>query len=156
MVNYGTDFSNKFQVINPGVHSDENGDKFIELEFELVTGLDNALQAIYNRLITRYGEFKVFQYYKFYNLTYDYFMSTNIKMAMVGMRLATIDCLENEPFIETVNQVVVNPHLKDNRAFIIKPNVTLFGGKTFDIAFILRNDMTIDWISETEDQLYEV
>ena len=155
MVNYGTDFSNKFEIINPGIHIDDDGENFIQLEFKLVEGIDNALQGIYNRLITHYGEFKLFQYYKFHNLTFDYFMKTNIKIAMIGMRLATIDCLESEPFVETVNNVTVTPNIKDNRAFIIQSNITLVGANEFNISYILRNDMTLDWISQTEDQIYE-
>lgn len=154
MAVYGTDLSNKFDVVRPDIYRDENGKYVLELDFKLVSGLANVEQAIYNRLITHYWEFKLFQYYKFYNNVFDFFMTTNIPIAMVGMRVATVECLDNEPFVENVNNVKITPN-EDNHAFTIKINLTVIGGKTFDITYVLTNDMSVDWISETEDELYE-
>ena len=155
MANYGTDFDRKFEVMHYEIFTDDKGRRVLDLEFKLVHDLDNALQAIYNRLMTEYGEFELFQYFHFYNLVFNYLMTTNIPIAMEGMKVATKECLDVEPFVETVNDVNVVPVL-DKRAFKIYSNITLVGGETFDIGYILRNDMSIDWISEVDNEIYEM
>jgi hypothetical protein len=154
MAHYGTDLKNTFEVVNPEIQKDENGLSFLELEFKTVSGIENLEQAIYNRLITHFGEFELFQYYKFFNPVYDYWMSTNIPLAIQGMKYGTIECLRTEPFVQEVNNVDVTS-LEENRAFQININFTAVGGEKFNVSFMLYEDMTLDIASQMEEEIYE-
>jgi len=90
---YGTDVKNTWEV-GPG------GD------FKTVKGLQNAEQAVYNRLMTKYDEL-----YKFYigygNQDYEVIGETDKAIAENKLKIYTENCLRKEPRVEQVDNITV-------------------------------------------------
>lgn len=91
---YGTDVKNTWEV-GPG------GD------LKLVTGMQNAEQAVYNRLMTKHDEL-----YKFYsgygNQDHDVIGETDQAIAENKLKIYTENCLRKEPRIEKVDNISVS------------------------------------------------
>lgn len=91
---YGTDIKNTWEV-GPG------GD------FKTVTGTENARQAVYNRLMTKYDE--LFSFYEGYgNKDYEVVGETNKAIAENKLKIYTENCLRAEPRVEEVGEILVS------------------------------------------------
>nr|WP_319372446.1 DUF2634 domain-containing protein [uncultured Methanobacterium sp.] len=90
---YGTDIKNTWEV-GPG------GD------FKTVSGLKNAEQAVYNRLMTKYDEL-----YKFYdgygNKDHEVIGETDKAIAENKLKIYTENCLKAEPRVEEIKNISV-------------------------------------------------
>lgn len=90
---YGTDIKNTWEV-------GPNGD------FKTASGLKNAEQAVYNRLMTKYDEL-----YKFYdeygNQDHDVVGETDQAIAENKLKIYTGNCLKKEPRVERVDNISV-------------------------------------------------
>lgn len=90
---YGTDIKNTWEI-------GPNGD------FKTLSGLQNAEQAVYNRLMTKYGEL-----YKFYdeygNRDHEVIGETNKAIAENKLKIYTANCLKAEPRVEMINNISV-------------------------------------------------
>jgi len=90
---YGTDIRNTWEV-------GPNGD------FKTITGLQNAEQAVYNRLMTKYDEL-----YKFYNgygnQDHEVLGETDKAIAENKLKIYTENCLKKEPRVERVDNISV-------------------------------------------------
>lgn len=91
---YGTDIKNTWEV---GPHGD----------IKTVSGLKNAEQAVYNRLMTKYDEL-----YKFYdgygNQDHDVIGETNKTIAENKIKIYTENCLRKEPRVEMIRNIAVS------------------------------------------------
>lgn len=107
---YGTDIDSSWSI---GV----NGD------FNLVSGVDNAKQAILNRLLTKPDELFFFNYDNYNgNLAYNALGKTDIQDAQSEIKVDTNVCLMEEPRVLTVDNLEVN-YL--NKIITCKVNVGL-------------------------------
>ncbi|MBF4474523.1 DUF2634 domain-containing protein [Methanobacterium formicicum] len=90
---YGTDIKNTWEV---GPHGD----------IKTVSGLKNAEQAVYNRLMTKYDEL-----YKFYdgygNHDHDVIGETDKAVAENKLKIYTENCLRKEPRVEEIGDIMV-------------------------------------------------
>lgn len=90
---YGTDIKNTWEV---GPHGD----------IKTVSGLKNAEQAVYNRLMTKYDEL-----YKFYdgygNQDHDVIGETDKAVAENKIKIYTENCLRKEPRVEEIRDIMV-------------------------------------------------
>lgn len=95
MVDYGKDIDSSFSV-NP------SGD------ISIVSGVDNAKQAILNRLKTKLEELSCFDFYDYGNASYQHLGSTNIDYVIGAVEIETRETLLSEPRVDTVEYVNVN------------------------------------------------
>ena len=90
---YGTDVKNTWEVGPSG-------------DFKTVKGLQNAEQAVYNRLMTKYDEL-----YKFYdgygNQDHEVIGETDEAIAANKLKIYTENCLKREPRVELVDNIAV-------------------------------------------------
>lgn len=90
---YGTDIKNTWEV---GPHGD----------FKTVSGLQNAEQAVYNRLMTKYDE--LYKFYEGYgNQDHDVLGETDRAVAENKLKIYTENCLKREPRVEMISNIVV-------------------------------------------------
>jgi hypothetical protein len=95
MVDFGCDFDSSFELISPGGH------------FKTVNGVDNARQAVINRLTTIPGDLDVLDYEDYGNYSYLYLGLTDIELAKSLIKLATQEALMREPVVKDIKDVVV-------------------------------------------------
>lgn len=90
---YGTDIKNTWEV-------GPNGD------FKIVTGIENAEQAVYNRLMTKYDE--LYQFYDGYgNRDHEVIGETDKAIAENKLKIYTESCLKAEPRVEEIGEIIV-------------------------------------------------
>jgi hypothetical protein len=78
---FGTDLDDSFEL-------DDNG------QFKIVSGVDNAIQAIRNRLLTKFDEIAELGYFEYGNKAHDYLSETNIDLAKAHIELYNEICLD--------------------------------------------------------------
>lgn len=93
-VDFGTDINRLWQPSPTG-------------DFQLVSGTDNALQAVYNRLMTKLDELIQFGYTNYGNQSHEVPGSTDIETAKQEIILYTTRCLLQEPRVEGINSIHV-------------------------------------------------
>jgi len=90
---YGTDIKNTWEV---GPHGD----------FKTVSGLQNAEQAVYNRLMTKYDE--LYRFYGGYgNQDHDVIGEVDKSIAENKLKIYTENCLKREPRVEGLDNISV-------------------------------------------------
>lgn len=90
---YGTDIKNTWEV---GPHGD----------FKIVTGMQNAEQAVYNRLMTKYDE--LYRFYDGYgNKDHEVIGETDKAIAENKLKIYTENCLKREPRVESIDNIAV-------------------------------------------------
>jgi len=90
---YGTDIKNTWEV---GPHGD----------FKTVSGIQNAEQAVYNRLMTKYDE--LYKFYEGYgNQDHEVIGETDKAIAKNKLKIYTDNCLKREPRVERVDNISV-------------------------------------------------
>ena len=94
-VDFGCDIDSSWTATNTG-------------DLKLISGVDNAEQAIYNRLMTKLNELDYFGYINYGNQSYDAMGMTDLKTAEQVVILYTTNCLKIEPRVERVNNVSVD------------------------------------------------
>jgi hypothetical protein len=95
MVDFGTDFNSQWIANSQG-------------DFLTITGLDNAEQAIYNRLITRLDELIQLNYDNYGNRSYEVLGSTDILNASAEIKIYTTNCLLAEPRVQEIKNIDVD------------------------------------------------
>lgn len=91
---YGTDIKNSWEV-------GPNGD------LKTISGLQNAKQAVYNRLMTKFDELYYFNYKEYGNKDYEVIGETNKSIAGNKLKIYTETCLKKEPRVEQINNISV-------------------------------------------------
>jgi len=86
---FGIDLDDSFEL-------DDNGD------FKLVSGVDNASQAIRNRLLTKFDEIAELGYHKYGNRAHDYLSETNIDLSRAHVEIYSELCLALDPRVFSI------------------------------------------------------
>jgi len=95
MVDFGTDFNSEWT-------SNSQGD------FLTITGLENAEQAIYNRLMTRLDELIQLNYINYGNRSYEVIGTTDLVAGTAEIKIYTTNCLLAEPRVQEINDIDVD------------------------------------------------
>lgn len=124
---YGTDIHRDMILL------DEGGN------FLTVSDIENAEQMIYNRLQTEFGEFELFEYTDFFNLSFDWLMHTDVEASVKGVELNTIECLQAEPVVKNIVNVEVTPR-REGSSFelIVNINVILVNNEDLEMVFVFN------------------
>ena len=77
-------------------------------DFKTVSGVDNAAQAVYNRLMTKLGELDPFGYTNYGNQSHEVIGDTDIEVAKELIILYTTVCLLQEPRVSDINSINVS------------------------------------------------
>lgn len=117
MVDFGADFYSNFELLSPGGH------------FKIVKGIDNALQAVVNRLTTIPGDLDALGFDEYGNYAYKYLGATDIPYAKALIKEATIEALIREPVVQSINDVSVDYKIKK---CIVDNSFVLFDGTPVD------------------------
>lgn len=111
---FGTDIKISWEV-------GPNGD------FKLISGISNAEQAVYNRLMTRFDELYLFEYVGYGNRSYEVLGETHKKIAANKLKIYTEQCLKAEPRVEEIYDVNIT---FDKNIVIIDVSVKLVSETT--------------------------
>jgi|GEM_PF-2839536 len=115
-VDFGTDIDSEWTANAQG-------------DFKLISGKDNALQAIKTRLLTKYDELIVFGYSKYGNQSINVIGTTDLETAEQLIQLYTTECLLQEPRVEDIGIVNINV---TNQGFSGDVDVKLIGESSTD------------------------
>lgn len=96
-------------------------------DFKTVSGVDNAFQAVYNRLMTKVGELNAFGYINYGNQSDEVIGSTDIEVGKQLIILYTTVCLLQEPRVQDINSIDVSYTLN---SFECNVNIQLIGEDT--------------------------
>jgi hypothetical protein len=96
-------------------------------DFLTVFGVDNAIQAVYNRLMTKLNELNAFGYINYGNQSDEVIGSTDIEVGKQLIILYTTVCLLQEPRVQDINSIDVSYTLN---GFECNVNVQLIGEDT--------------------------
>lgn len=114
MVNFGTDI-NRLWIPNA------QGD------FAIVTGLDNAAQAVYNRVMTKLGELDCLGYTNYGNQSDECLGMTDLQTAEQLIILYTNNCLLQEPRVQDIQNITC---VYDGKVATVDALITLIGEDT--------------------------
>jgi hypothetical protein len=102
-------------------------------DFQTVSGTDNALQAIRNRLLTKLDELIDFGYVSYGNRAIEIIGTTDLKTAEQLIKLYTTECLMQEPRVEEIPAINV---VVSNSEFTCEVDIKLIGeANTNNIVF---------------------
>src|ERR1035438_122474 len=76
-------------------------------DFLTVSGVDNAAQAVYNRLMTKLDELDAFGYINYGNQADEVIGNTDIETSKELIILYTTTCLLQEPRVSEINSINV-------------------------------------------------
>lgn len=77
-------------------------------DFKIVEGLDNAIQAVKNRLETRLDELLVLGYSDYGNQSYEELGNTDIDTAIGHIEIYTRDALLEEPVVQDLIDIKIS------------------------------------------------
>jgi hypothetical protein len=92
---FGTDFNNSFEI-------GPNGD------FKLTSGLKNAEQRVYNRVMAKLGELEQLGYPDYGNESWTVPGETDREVAESKIKIFTESCLKSEPVVEDIIDIMVS------------------------------------------------
>ena len=95
MVDFGTDIDSRWIANSQG-------------DFLTITELDNAEQAIYNRLMTRLNELIQLNYIDYGNRSYELIGTTDITVGTAEIKIYTTNCLLAEPRVQEINNINID------------------------------------------------
>ena len=92
MVDYGTDVDRLWKANAQG-------------DLAIVSGLDNAEQAVYNRLMTKLGEMDWAEYHNYGCRSWEVLGSTDLEVAKQKIELYTTTALLQDPRVEDIYDI---------------------------------------------------
>jgi hypothetical protein len=96
-------------------------------DFLTVSDVDNAAQAVYNRLMIKLDELDAFGYINYGNQADEVIGNTDIETSMELIKLYTTTCLLQEPRVSDINSINVSYSIN---IFEVDVNLQLIGEDT--------------------------
>jgi len=106
-------------------------------DFKIVEGLDNAAQAVKNRLETRLDELLVLGYSDYGNQSFEELGNTDIDTAKGHIELYTKDALLEEPLVEDLLNINIS---FENNAIHGEIVIKLNNGEIIPTSFDINNE----------------
>ena len=106
-------------------------------DFKIVEGLDNAAQAVKNRLETRLDELLVLGYSDYGNQSYEELGNTDIDTAIGHIEIYTRDALLEEPVVQDLIDIKIS---FENNAIHSELVIKLTNGEIVPTSFDINNE----------------
>lgn len=106
-------------------------------DFKIVEGLDNAAQAVKNRLETRLDELLVLGYSDYGNQSYEELGNTDIDTAIGHIEIYTRDALLEEPVVQDLIDIKIS---FENNSIHSELVIKLTNGEIVPTSFDINNE----------------
>lgn len=106
-------------------------------DFKIVEGLDNAIQAVKNRLETRLDELLVLGYSDYGNQSYEELGNTDIDTAIGHIEIYTRDALLEEPVVQDLIDIKIS---FENNSIHSELVIKLTNGEIVPTSFDINNE----------------